>query len=102
MDAFVEFTDQKDAAKNVARKTGKVLGTRHVEINQVDPADLMREIFPRARGVTWDGVVPKLPAEATSTKVDFVTKEELVLIVGHARAPHRVSLHDEQSWIDTD
>ena len=51
----------------------------------------MREIFPRARGVVWEGVIPKvLNSENGNTKADLVTKEELVLVVGHARTPHRV------------
>ena len=91
MDAFVEFTCPKDAYRCVTRKRGKILGARHVLLDVVGQEELMKEIFPRAKGVTWDGVIPKvLNTENGNTKADLVTKEELVLVVGHARTPHRV------------
>ncbi|KAI5810020.1 hypothetical protein DFH27DRAFT_170935 [Peziza echinospora] len=90
MDAFVEFTCPKDAYRCVIRKRGKILGARHVLLDVVNQEELMKEIFPRARGVAWEGVIPKvLNGENGNTKADIVTKEELVLVVGHARTPHR-------------
>ncbi|KAF8476954.1 hypothetical protein BDZ91DRAFT_787566 [Kalaharituber pfeilii] len=90
MDAFVEFTCPKDAYRCVTRKRGKILGSRHVLLDVVNQEELMKEIFPRARGVTWEGVIPKvINTENGNTKADIVTKEELVLVVGHARTPHR-------------
>lgn len=91
MDAFVEFTCPKDAYRCVTRKRGKILGSRHVLLDIVNQEELMKELFPRAKGVTWEGVIPSvLNGENGNTKADLVTKEELVLVVGHARTPHRV------------
>jgi len=91
MDAFVEFTCPKDAYRCVTRKRGKILGSRHVLLDVVNQEELMKELFPKARGITWEGVIPNvLNNEGGSSKADLVTKEELVLVVGHARTPHRV------------
>lgn len=90
MDAFVEFTCPKDAYRCVTRKRGKILGSRHVLLDVVNQEELMKELFPKARGITWEGVIPNvLNNESGSSKADLVTKEELVLVVGHARTPHR-------------
>jgi len=91
MDAFVEFTCPKDAYRCVTRKRGKILGSRHVLLDVVNQEELMKELFPRARGIAWEGVIPNvLSSEGGNSKADLVTKEELVLVVGHARTPHRV------------
>lgn len=91
MDAFVEFTCPKDAYRCVTRKRGKILGSRHVLLDVVNQEELMKELFPKARGIIWEGVIPNVSnGEGGNLKADLVTKEELVLVVGHARTPHRV------------
>lgn len=100
MDAFVEFTCPKDAYRCVTRKRGKILGSRHVLLDVVKQEELMKELFPKARGVTWEGVIPNvMNSENGNTKADLVTKEELVLVVGHARTPHRVCFPED--WLTT-
>jgi hypothetical protein len=93
MDAYVEFMNSKDAWKCVSRRRSRVLGNRHLSLDVVDTADLMKDVFPRAKGIVWDGVVPR-PAPDKSefgAKTEIISREELVLIVQHARTPHRVS-----------
>lgn len=94
MDAFVEFMTPKDAWKCVARRKSRVLGNRHLTLDVVDPSDLMKEIFPRAKGVNWDGVVPLVSRdpEYAGRSPEILGREELVLIVNHARTPHRVCI----------
>lgn len=58
----------------------------------VDAADLMKDIFPRAKGIVWESVAPKLAEREEDTKIEIISREELVLIVNHARTPHRVSV----------
>lgn len=93
MDAFVEFLNPKDAWKCVARRKSRVLGNRHLTLDVVDPSDLMKEIFPRAKGIIWDGVIPAVLQDKSGlggmTPV-ILGREELVLIVAHAKTPHRV------------
>ncbi|KAI5851261.1 hypothetical protein DFP73DRAFT_507526 [Morchella snyderi] len=92
MDAFVEFLNAKDAWKCVARRKSRVLGNRHLTLDVVDPSDLMKEIFPRAKGIVWDGVIPAvLQDQSGLSGMDPVIlgREELVLIVAHAKTPHR-------------
>jgi len=94
MDAFVEFMTPKDAWKCVARRKSRVLGNRHLTLDVVDPSELMKEIFPRAKGVSWDGVVPLVSRdpEYAGRSPEILGREELVLIVNHARTPHRVCI----------
>ncbi|RPB01847.1 hypothetical protein L873DRAFT_1886583 [Choiromyces venosus 120613-1] len=94
MDAFVEFMAPKDAWKCVARRKSRVLGNRHLTLDVVDPSELMKEIFPRAKGVNWDGVVPLVSRdpEYAGRSPEILGREELVLIVNHARTPHRVCI----------
>jgi hypothetical protein len=101
MDAFVEFLNAKDAWKCVARRKSRVLGNRHLTLDVVDPSDLMKEIFPRAKGIVWDGVIPAvLQDQSGLSGMDPVIlgREELVLIVAHAKTPHRVCLTPPNSF----
>jgi hypothetical protein len=53
----------------------------------------MKEIFPRAKGVNWEGVIPRLAqdqSELYGKAPEILGREELVLIVNHAKTPHRV------------
>ncbi|RPB14706.1 hypothetical protein P167DRAFT_40286 [Morchella conica CCBAS932] len=92
MDAFVEFLNAKDAWKCVARRKSRVLGNRHLTLDVVDPSDLMKEIFPRAKGIVWDGVIPAVLQDQSGLSgmnPVILGREELVLIVAHAKTPHR-------------
>jgi len=92
MDAYVEFINSKDAWKCVSRRRSRVLGNRHLSLDVVDPSDLMKDIFPRAKGIVWGGVIPAPSANKPEfgSRTEIISREELVLIVNHARTPHRV------------
>lgn len=92
MDAYAEFMTAKDAWKCVSRRRSRVLGNRHLTLEVVNSSDLMKDIFPRAKGIFWDGVIPRLREDESElgTKTEIISREELVLIVNHARTPHRV------------
>ncbi|KAA8900029.1 hypothetical protein FN846DRAFT_782012 [Sphaerosporella brunnea] len=91
MDAYVEFMNARDAWKCVSRRRSRVLGNRHLSLDVVDPSELMKDIFPRAKGIVWDGVIPNpaLNKPEYVSKTEIISREELVLIVNHARTPHR-------------
>ena len=93
MDAYVEFMTAKDAWKCVSRRRSRVLGNRHLALDVVDASELMKDIFPRAKGIVWDSVTPVPSANRPDfgSKTEIISREELVLIVNHARTPHRVS-----------
>src|SRR5947209_2827696 len=97
MDCFLEFISPVAAQRLVNRRTGNnrrcVLGGRHVTMELVNMDVLMKGLFPKARGVHWDinGVVERSNTDS-SGKVEILSREELVMIVGHARTPHRVCL----------
>jgi hypothetical protein len=52
----------------------------------------MKDVFPRAKGIVWDGVIPNISPDKSEfgAKTEIISREELVLIVNHARTPHRV------------
>jgi hypothetical protein len=92
MDAYAEFLTSSDARKCLARRRSRVLGNRHLTMDIVDASDLMKDIFPRAKGICWESVAPKIIEGDEDTKIEIISREELVLIVNHARTPHRVSI----------
>ncbi|TGZ82458.1 hypothetical protein EX30DRAFT_394753 [Ascodesmis nigricans] len=90
MDAYAEFISSEDAWKCVSRRRSRVLGNRHLTLEVVDQSELMKDIFPRAKGIVWEGVTPRKEFKADyDTKVEIVNREELTQIVNHAKTPHR-------------
>jgi hypothetical protein len=96
MDAYVEFISPRDAWKCAFRRRSRVLGNRHLTLDVVDSSELMKDIFPRTKGIVWHGVVPKVieDSEFDTRKPEIINREELVLIVNHARTPHRVCISE--------
>lgn len=92
MDAYVEFVTPKDAWRCASRRRSRILGNRHLTLEVVDQSELMKDIFPRAKGIVWEGVIPKACEDKDfgPRKPEIIGREELVLIVNHARTPHRV------------
>ncbi|KAM0415730.1 hypothetical protein ACHAPT_013315 [Fusarium lateritium] len=100
MDAFVEFQSMEDAIRCVERQhlfhqTGRVsrIGDRQIEVELSSQAALMRELFPLARGVFWDGatphILPPCPREPWDNFKGFISCEEMVMLVKHVEVPHR-------------
>lgn len=106
MDAYVELEDQKEVERLMEqfetrfysqRRPIKV-GDRAIEIERSSQAELMKELFPRAKCVTWQGTKPIIgttieqfrPGVFASGFRGFLTSEENVMMTKHAEVPHRV------------
>lgn len=88
-DAYVEFMGMQ-AASNAVEKHHKTiangrlsrLGDRPIEVELSSQAALMADLFPRAKGVRWEGPVPIIledhPTEPWNSFKGFVTYEEMV------------------------
>ena len=110
-DAFVEFFSIPDAKAwiDVIRSRQPHLnkiGDRILEVELSSQAGLLKEIFPRAKSVNWNGgstcteVVAEAPQDPYDTGFKgFVTIEELQALVRHAEQPHRVSHNTPPSYI---
>lgn len=103
MDAYVEFCTLEDAMKAVERHNNNItsgrhsrLGDRPVEVELSSQAHLMRDLFPLAAGVLWNGATPEFkphnPREPWENFKGFISEEEMVMLVKHVEVPHRVSL----------
>ncbi|KAF7563884.1 hypothetical protein G7046_g266 [Stylonectria norvegica] len=100
MDAFVEFQTLEDAMKtaekhhqNLVNGRPSRLGDRPVDVELSSQASLMKDLFPLARGVFWDGAEPKvLPFNAREPWENFkgfISAEEMIMVVKHVEVPHR-------------
>ncbi len=94
----MEFFSNGDAsaAVNKCNMRGHQLrlGDRAVDVMLSSQDELLKQLFPRAKNVVWEGGVPVIEEshEPFNTGFkSFVTGEEMVMIVRHAEQPHRVS-----------
>lgn len=103
MDAYVEFVSLDEAMKAVDNHQGNLqngrvtrLGDRPVEVELSSQASLMKDLFPLARGLIWDGVTPQFkpynPHFAWENFRGFISEEEMVMLIKHVEVPHRVRL----------
>ncbi|KAG9230481.1 hypothetical protein BJ875DRAFT_431518 [Amylocarpus encephaloides] len=101
LDCFVEFVNFEEAlatvsrfeANKIAGRVGR-LGQRHVEVDLSSQEELMKQLFPKVKNVTWVGAKPVIAPRDPNDKYNsgfqgFVTKEELVMLVKHVEAPNR-------------
>ncbi|KAE8150014.1 hypothetical protein BDV25DRAFT_140208 [Aspergillus avenaceus] len=99
MDCFVEFetvanADQVVKKINRVAETGRPprLGNRQVDVVLSNQDDLLKEMFPRAKCISWrDGVPVELPnTDRYSTGFNgFFTSEEIFCAIRHTEVPHR-------------
>ncbi|KAF3160687.1 hypothetical protein TWF106_006034 [Orbilia oligospora] len=95
MDCFLEFPSVGVAERFIQRRCNNnrrcILGGRHISLELVRQGELMRWLFPKVRGATWgeDGDLVVGEWKAFHAPVEIVSREELVMILGHARTPHR-------------
>lgn len=109
MDAYVELVSLEEATR-IAQKQeitlaqGRLsrLGNRPIEVHLSSQAALMKDLFPTAHGVVWDGPRP-IVAEEPGGSSDhassdpwmkfkgFIAEEEMTSLVKHVEVPHRVS-----------
>ncbi|KAJ9155346.1 RNA recognition, RNP-1 [Pleurostoma richardsiae] len=99
-DAYVEFISMQAAITAVEKhqKTlanGRLtrLGDRPVEVELSSQAALMKDLFPLATGVRWNGAKPEVlpghPTEPWNSFKGFVTVEEMTMLVKHVEIPQR-------------
>lgn len=104
MDAYVEFVSLEDAMRAVERHRTNVvagrfsrLGDRPIEVEVTSQASLMKDLFPIARGVFWNGVTPEIlpfkPNQPWDNFKGFISEEEMIMLVKHVEVPHRVRGH---------
>ena len=102
MDCYVEFFSHADAAALVNRMTRAKdeegrhikLADRHVDVELSSQAALLRDLFPRARNVSWNGSRPEVYETDEPFNSGFktiITDEELIQMVKYAEQPQRVS-----------
>jgi hypothetical protein len=99
MDTYVELDTVEEAKMAIATFQQRCLnnrhpriGDRHIEMELSSQDALMKELFPRAKCVKWEGQTPRIytPTEAYNSGFQgFVTSEELVMITKHAETPQR-------------
>ncbi|KAG5925887.1 hypothetical protein E4U42_003842 [Claviceps africana] len=100
MDVYIEFLSLEDANKAVEKHQQHALsgrasrvGDRPVDVELSSQESLMRDLFPLARGVVWDGVTPKFKPfdhdQPWENFKGFVSEEEMVMLVKHVEVPSR-------------
>ncbi|KAB8223559.1 hypothetical protein BDV33DRAFT_200528 [Aspergillus novoparasiticus] len=99
MDCFVETETQEAAQRTVDRinsiyETGRAprLGLRRVDVEYSNQDALLKDLFPRAKCISWEEGTPReLPnTDPYSTGFSgFITSEEIVGAIRHAEIPHR-------------
>jgi hypothetical protein len=107
MDAFIEVRNPAEAhfivnqfSKRSREGRQPRIGDRFVEIEVSNQETLMRELFPRAKNVSWEGATPKIhvieefyyPGVPAAGFTGFLQPEEITMVVKHAETPHRVSV----------
>ncbi|KAI6089336.1 hypothetical protein F4821DRAFT_231768 [Hypoxylon rubiginosum] len=100
-DVYVEFMTLQDAVNAVNRHEDSVLrgrqprlGYRHVDVKLSSQGDLMKQLFPFAKGVNWHQVPPgvQLNSRWSWENFDgFVSEEEMNMMWKHVENPGRVS-----------
>lgn len=101
LDAYVEFRTLEDAMKAVEKHQQNILsgrfvrlGDRPVDLELSSQASLMKDLFPIANGVVWNGCRPEIqphkPQEPWENFKGFVSEEEMTMLVKHVEVPHRV------------
>ncbi|KJK73986.1 hypothetical protein H634G_10717 [Metarhizium anisopliae BRIP 53293] len=100
MDAYVEFVTLDDANKAVEKHQQNILGgrisrlgDRPVEVELSSQESLMKDLFPLAKGIMWNGASPQFkplnPNEPWENFKGFVSEEEMIMLVKHVEVPHR-------------
>ncbi|KAH8811397.1 hypothetical protein F5884DRAFT_671620 [Xylogone sp. PMI_703] len=101
LDCYAEFTSLTEAINAVERYEihrsggrGGKLGQRHVEIELSSQEALMKELFPKAKNVKWQGarpiIYPSDPEDQYNSGFQgFTSREEMVMLVKHVESPQR-------------
>ncbi|RDA86414.1 hypothetical protein CP532_6491, partial [Ophiocordyceps camponoti-leonardi (nom. inval.)] len=100
MDAYVEFINLDEAMKvvdkhhqNLTAGRPSRLGDRPIEVELSSQGNLLKDLFPLARGLIWDGATPHTkpfnPHFAWENFRGFISEEEMVMLIKHVEVPHR-------------
>ncbi|GAQ45660.1 similar to An12g08390 [Aspergillus niger] len=99
MDCFVEFASTEDAEETANRinriyECGRAprLGNRHVEVEISNQEDLLKDLFPRAKCISWENGTPKAVENTDRYSTGFTgffTSEEIIGAIRHAEMPQR-------------
>ncbi|KAL9098383.1 MAG: hypothetical protein Q9163_005947 [Psora crenata] len=96
-DCYVEFFSTPDANAwvnviNSRSNAANRIGDRVLEVQLSSQDELLKELFPRAKNIRWEGgnpvIVPSDDPYNSGFK-SFVSAEELQILVRHAEQPHR-------------
>lgn len=102
LDCYVEFINFGEAVAAVNRfetnrtgGRGGRLGQRHVEVELSSQDALMKDLFPKAKNVSWKNGRPEIiPTDLNdpynSGFGGFISREEIVMLIKHVEAPQRV------------
>jgi hypothetical protein len=112
LDVYVEFLSHRDAVVftqklAIAREKEHrklMIGERHITWEISSQEALMRDLFPRAKNVVWEGQMPKIIADTTPYNTGFkcfITNEELLSMAKQAEQPNKVLPHPYSLGIDT-
>ncbi|CRK28918.1 hypothetical protein BN1723_014211, partial [Verticillium longisporum] len=100
-DAYIEFQTMADAVSAVDRfvlnfNKGKVgrLGDRPISVELSSQSSLMKDLFPFASGLRWEGIHPHMIGSRKDGApygqfTGFVTEEEMIMLVKHVEMPNR-------------
>ena len=97
-DCYVEFFSTPDAMAwvrmiNSRSNQANRIGDRVLDVHMSSQADLLKELFPRAKNISWEGGKPsKIDTDDpyNSGFKTFVSAEELASLSRHAEQPRRV------------
>lgn len=99
MDCFVELDSLAEAKNAIASFQQRCangrqprIGDRHVDMTLSSQEELMKELFPRAKCVKWEGQIPTIfesDEPYNSGFSGFINSEEMVMMAKHAETPQR-------------
>jgi hypothetical protein len=100
MDCYVELLTHEAAVDAFQKHENLVMsgkhprvGTRHVDVLVSSQDELLKAIFPRARGLVWENGVPRKIENHDPYSAGFqgfFTREEMIGMYRHAETPQRV------------
>ncbi|KAK1830256.1 hypothetical protein QBC39DRAFT_354590 [Podospora conica] len=98
-DVFIELINKHEATQTVDKFNAQAkkhqylrLGKRVCQVVMSSQEELMREMFPTARGLTWNGTTPAIdgtPHETWETFKGFINDEEFGMVRRFTEYPHR-------------
>jgi hypothetical protein len=109
LDCFIEVESVREATtihnhfkKRLDSGRHVKIGDRPVIVQQSSQQEMMSELFPRGKNVSWFGNIPKIddsnleefyPGVFSTGFEGFLNEEELAHMIKHVEMPSRVSLH---------